>query len=119
MNISTGMHSIQLHRLRRPKSTIVALASTKHTDLLKSLRADHVIDYNDPELVQKVAALNLDFGGAVDGYSMGQSTQLAAECMVANRAKDDKSERMVVRTLPPRLMKGTLPIGVTTDWIVS
>jgi NADPH:quinone reductase-like Zn-dependent oxidoreductase len=56
-----GLHAINLAKLAGLK--IVSTASPHNHALLKSLGADAVFDYKDPEVVQKIKEWTLPHGG--------------------------------------------------------
>jgi hypothetical protein len=127
-----GMHTIQQARIKYPSTFIIALASQRHHAMLKRLGAHAVFDYNSASVVQEVRELGRDIRRAIDCHSEGESTVLAAECMLPADGGDEEYEegvggmknakrrRRIVRTLPPGLMKGMVPDGVRADeWIVS
>jgi hypothetical protein len=118
-----GMHAIQQARIDYPSTFIIALASQQHHVRLKLLGAHAVFDYKSVSVVQDVRKLGKDIRRGIDCHSEGTSTVLAAECMLP----DDQSgvselaqHRRIIRTLPPGLIRGTLPTGVRADeWILS
>jgi len=120
------MHTIQQARLDYPQTFIIAIASPQHDARLRDLGADATFDYKSPSLVSDVQALGRDIRKALDCHSEGASTALAAKCMMpgseapADRSGAGKSQRRVIRTLPPGMMSGTVPAGVRADeWILS
>ena len=73
-------------------------------------------------MVEDVRALGRDIRRAVDCFSEGTSTTLAARCMLPhdNEGKDMTKTRRIVRTLPPSMIKGFLPASIrANEWIVS
>lgn len=107
---NTGMHAIQFSRIIHPNTSIVAIASPKHHEMLRSLGADAVFDYRSPSLVKDVKALGKEIRRSLDCYSEGNSSATAAACMAGGR---------LVRTLPPSMMSGSVPKEIETDWILS
>jgi len=74
---SVGQYAIQLAHLSGYK--VVTTASPRNFDLVKSLGADVVFDYRDPELVQKVKATTGDsLKEALDAISVKDSQILSA-----------------------------------------
>ena len=49
---SVGQYAVQYGKLSG--YTVIATASPKNNDLIKSLGADFVFDYRDPDVVQKI-----------------------------------------------------------------
>ncbi|KAF8533947.1 chaperonin 10-like protein [Trichophaea hybrida] len=63
-------------------SPIITTASSRNFDLVKSLGADFVVDYNDPEFAKKVKEYTGNkLSKAFDGYSHGDSAEKITECM--------------------------------------
>ena len=119
---STGLHTVQQARIERPECFIIAIASPQHEDLLKRSGANAVFDYRSPTLVADVRALGRNITRAFDCYSEGDSTSRAAQCMLPADSKpfSNSQQRRIVRTLPPYVMKGTIPPGVRADeWILA
>ena len=120
-----GMHTLQQARLDHPETCLIALASKRHHEKLRALGADEVFDYNSDTVVDAVRKLGRDVRRGIDCHSEGNSTVLAARCMLPS--DDDYHEstanviqRRIIRTLPPGMIKGTLPKSVRADeWIVS
>ncbi|KAI9775250.1 MAG: hypothetical protein M1816_006038 [Peltula sp. TS41687] len=110
-------------RIERPDTFIVALASKQHHANLRKLGADVVFDYRSPSIVQDVRALGRDVRKAIDCHSEGSSTVLAAQCMLSSDQPEStppKGGRRIIRTLPPRMISGTIPPGVqANEWILS
>jgi len=117
------MHAIQQARIDFPSTYIIAVASSQHHERLGKLGAHATFDYKSSSLVRDVQNLGRDIRKGLDCHSEGQSTVLAAECMVPGKnatVDGTKGERRVIRTLPPGLMSGTLPAGVrANEWILS
>jgi hypothetical protein len=119
-----GMHTIQQAHIYYPSTFIIALASKEHHARLKQLGANAVFDYKSSSVVQEVRKLGRDIRKGIDCHSEGRSTVLAAECMLPNDQADPTGEpaqqRRIIRTLPPALIRGTLPPSVRADeWILS
>ncbi|CZT48856.1 uncharacterized protein RSE6_09615 [Rhynchosporium secalis] len=113
-----GMHTVQQARIYYPKITIIALASARHHEYLRTLGANHVFDYNSATVVEDVQNLGLDIRSGIDCHSEGLSTQLAAQCMLPVSSNDNligNKRRRIIRSLPPRLMKGEIPPSVRAD----
>lgn len=117
------MHAIQQARIDFPSTYIIAIASSQHHERLRNLGAHATFDYKSSSLVGDVQKLGRDIRKALDCHSEGQSTVLAANCMIPGKdvtSNGTKAERRVIRTLPPSMMSGTLPAGVRADeWILS
>ena len=117
------MHAIQQARIDFPSTYIIAIASPQHHERLHKLGAHSTFDYKSSSLVQDVQKLGKDIRKGLDCHSEGQSTVLAAQCMIPGRnttVDDTKGERRVIRTLPPGMMSGSLPPGVrANEWILS
>ncbi|KAL8645113.1 MAG: hypothetical protein Q9210_006887 [Variospora velana] len=120
---NTGMHAIQQARVDFPSIFIIALASSQHHEYLRKLGAHATFDYKSSSLVEDVQKLGKDIRKCLDCHSEGNSTVLAAQCMVLGKsigADTSKRERRVIRTLPPGMMSGALPPGVrANEWILS
>jgi hypothetical protein len=119
-----GMHAIQQTRIYYPSTFIIALASKQHHAMLKQLGAHAVFDYRSPSVVQEVRKLGRDIRKGIDCHSQGTSTVIAAECMLTNDGPDPMGEpfqkRRIIRTLPPALIRGSLPPSVRADeWILA
>ena len=117
------MHAIQQARIDFPSTYIIAIASSQHHDRLRKLGAHATFDYKSSSLIQDVQNLGKDIRKGLDCHSEGQSTVLAAKCMVPGpktAVEDTNVDRRVIRTLPPGMMSGTLPTGVRAhEWILS
>ena len=75
-----GQFTIQLLRLSGYK--VVTTASPRNFDLVKSLGADAVFDYKDPEVVSKIKAATSDsISYAFDAISEGGSQTISAESL--------------------------------------
>lgn len=112
------MHTIQQARLLYPSISIIAVASTQHHSRLQSLGADACFDYKSSTIETDVKALQKDVTRAIDCHSEGPSTVLCATLMGKAGCKGNTG--WIVRTLPPRMVKGTVPSGVRADeWILS
>ncbi|KAL8833883.1 MAG: hypothetical protein Q9170_004030 [Blastenia crenularia] len=120
---NTGMHAVQQARIDFPSTYIIAIASSRHHEYLRKLGAHATFDYTSPSLVADVQKLGKDIRKCLDCHSEGQSTVLAAQCMIPgkqNSADTAKEERRIIRTLPPSMMSGSLPAGVqANEWILS
>ena len=121
----TGMYTIQQTRVMYPKTFIIALASQQHHDMLKKMGANETFDYKSPSLVSGVRSLGRNITKCVDCFSEGQSTAVSAKCMISNEEENDKNSipnksRRIIRTLPPTLVKGSIPPNVRADeWILT
>lgn len=117
------MHAIQQARIDFPSTYIIAIASSQHHERLRELGAHATFDYKSSSLVDDIQNLGKDIRKGLDCHSEGQSTVLAARCMVPGqktRSDGSNMERRIVRTLPPGMIKGTLPAGVrANEWILS
>lgn len=117
------MHAIQQARIDFPSTYIIAVASSQHHDHLRELGADATFDYKSNSLVLDIQRLGRDIRKGLDCYSEGESTVLTAKCMVpgqSGRSDGSNVERRIIRTLPPAMIKGTLPAGVrANEWILS
>ncbi len=117
------MHAIQQARIDFPSTYIIAIASSQHHDRLRDLGAHATFDYKSPSLVSDVQNLGKDIRKGLDCHSEGQSTVLAAKCMIPREhtaSNGSDVERRIIRTLPPTMMSGTPPAGVrTNEWILS
>ncbi|KAK7466230.1 hypothetical protein VKT23_004957 [Stygiomarasmius scandens] len=77
---SVGHFVIQLAKLGGMR--VIATASPKHFDRLKSLGADETFDYRDPEVAQKIRAYtNGKLQHAVDCISEGSTPQLVSDSL--------------------------------------
>ena len=75
-----GQFTIQLLRLSGYK--VVTTASPRNFDLVRSLGADAVFDYKDPEVVSKIkAATNDSISYAFDAISEAGSQTISAESL--------------------------------------
>lgn len=71
-----GLYAIQLaHLFSIP---VVAICSSKHFELCKSMGADNVFDYRDPELVKKVKTEIPNIYHAFDCIGAGTSSKQAS-----------------------------------------
>lgn len=120
------MHAIQQARIDFPSTHIIAIASSQHHERLRELGAHTTFDYKSSSLVSDIQSLGRDIRKGLDCHSEGESTVLTAKCMLPkkeeNRADDSKNvvERRIIRTLPPVLIRGTLPAGVrANEWILA
>ena len=123
------MHAIQQARIDFPSTYIIAIASSQHHERLRELGAHATFDYKSSSLVSDIQSLGRDIRKALDCHSEGESTVLTAKCMIplkeeGNRAADGNSKntepRRIIRTLPPVMIKGTLPPGVrANEWILA
>lgn len=115
---NTGMHTIQQARLLYPSIYIIAVASAQHHSRLQNLGADACFDYKSSTIEKDVKALQKDVTRALDCFSEGSSTALCATLMGKAGAKGHTGR--IVRTLPPGMIKGTVPSGIRADeWILS
>ena len=112
---------MQQARIDRPSTFVIATAAPRHHELLRKLGAHAVFDYRSPTLAQDVRGLGRDVTRALDCHSEGDSTVRAAQCMVRGDGAEAKGvEGRVIRTLPPSMMKGSVPQGIRADeWILS
>ncbi|KAK7032846.1 chaperonin 10-like protein, partial [Favolaschia claudopus] len=77
---SVGQYTIQLAKLSGLR--VVTTASPKNHELLKTLGADAVFDYRDPEVVSKIRAwTDNQLAHAVDCISDATTTKQVAACM--------------------------------------
>ena len=117
------MHAIQQARIDFPSTYIIAVASSQHHERLRELGAHATFDYKSSSLVSDIQSLGRDIRKGLDCHSEGQSTVLAAKCMIPkqeNGSDVSNVERRIIRTLPPGLIKGALPAGVrANEWILS
>ena len=117
------MHAIQQARIDFPSTYIIAIASSQHHERLRKLGAHATFDYKSSSLVSDVQKLEKDIRKGLDCHSEGQSTVLAAKCMIPREKGGIDAitgERRLIRTLPPGMMSGTLPPGARADeWILS
>ena len=117
------MHAIQQARIDFPSTYIIAIASSQHHERLRELGAHATFDYKSSSLVDDIQNLGRDIRKSLDCHSEGQSTVLTARCMVPGqktRSDGSNMERRIIRTLPPGMIKGTLPPGVrANEWILS
>lgn len=51
---STGLFAVELAKLANPGAPVITTASPRNHELLKSLGADAVFDYKDPDVSQKI-----------------------------------------------------------------
>ncbi|KAH7313139.1 chaperonin 10-like protein [Rhexocercosporidium sp. MPI-PUGE-AT-0058] len=117
-----GMHTVQQARLYHSEITIIALASARHHAYLQSLGANYTFDYSSPTVVEDVRGLKRDIRSGIDCHSEGSSTHLAALCMLPNGNDNlvGEDRRRIIRTLPPGLIRGSIPPSVRADeWILS
>ena len=93
--------------------------------MLKKMGANEIFDYKSPSLVSDVRNLGRNITKCVDCFSEGQSTAVSAKCMIPNEEGYDnnsipKKPRRIIRTLPPALVKGSIPSDVRADeWILT
>lgn len=117
------MHAIQQARIDFPSTYIIAIASSQHHERLRELGAHATFDYKSASLVCDIQSLGRDIRKGLDCHSEGHSTVLAAKCMLPkqdNISDASNVERRIIRTLPPGLIRGTLPAGVrANEWILS
>lgn len=114
------MHAIQQARIDFPSTYIIAVASSQHHERLRELGAHATFDYKSSSLVSDIQSLGRDIRKGLDCHSEGQSTVLTAKCMLPKEGNGSNVERRIIRTLPPALIKGTLPAGVrANEWILS
>ncbi|THU84489.1 GroES-like protein [Dendrothele bispora CBS 962.96] len=112
---SVGMFVIQFASLTGMR--VIATASPKNFDLVKSLGASAVIDYHAPDAVQQI----LDAAGpagvdyAYDAISFGDSVKIASEVV---KAKKEGARRVaVVLPIPPATLDPLVeyhPVGIQT-----
>jgi len=118
-----GMHTVQQARLEHPNTFIIALASKQHHPMLQTLGANAVFDYKSKSIVEDVRKLGKDIRRGVDCHSEGDSTVLAARCMLPSDREENcqpEDRRRLLRTLPPGMGRGTVPPSVRADeWILS
>jgi len=81
---STSVGQIGIQFAKASGLTVIATASPKHFEHLKTLGADHVFDYNDPDVVQKIKAVYPDLRHAFDCISEGPTAKLAADSLGPN-----------------------------------
>ncbi|KUL91108.1 hypothetical protein ZTR_00778 [Talaromyces verruculosus] len=89
---STGSAGVQLAKELGFK--VFATASPKNHEYLKSLGADAVVDYRDPDVVSKLAQLAKEAGTPLrlgfDSISEGNSSLLSANTLLASGGQDSK-----------------------------
>jgi NADPH:quinone reductase-like Zn-dependent oxidoreductase len=77
---STGLYAIQILHLAGYR--VVTTASPKNFSLLRSLGADAVVDYRDPDVVGKVkAATNDSIAVGLDAWSAPDSQAASVRCI--------------------------------------
>lgn len=77
---SVGQFAIQLAKLSN--YTVITTASPKNHTLLKSLGADHIFDYRDPDVVQKIKEVSKNkLAHALDCISESESGPKVVESM--------------------------------------
>ncbi|KAF7789409.1 hypothetical protein EIP86_000353 [Pleurotus ostreatoroseus] len=90
---SVGMFAVQLAKLAGYK--IVSTSSPRNFELVKSLGADVVVDYNDPEAPKKIAeATGNTIHKAFDAISEASSQKIIIQAFAPGAGK-------IVATLPP------------------
>ncbi|KAJ3529769.1 hypothetical protein NM688_g7808 [Phlebia brevispora] len=83
---SVGMYAIQLAKLAGYK--VVTTSSPRNFDLVKSLGADAVVDYRDPETVNKLKETTADsIHRAFDAVGEASSQQLSVQAFAAGPGK--------------------------------
>lgn len=76
---TVGQYAIQLARAAGYR--VIATASPKNHDLLKSMGAAHLYDYNDPETPDKIANAHPNLSRALDCFSEKGTQSLAARSL--------------------------------------
>lgn len=76
---SAGLYHVQF--AKRAGYTVVATASPRSFDLVKSYGADAVFDYSSESAVQDIIAAFPNIKNAVDCYSEGKSTEFCARVL--------------------------------------
>ncbi|OQE19827.1 hypothetical protein PENSTE_c014G00107 [Penicillium steckii] len=82
---AAGIYSIQLAKLAGLK--VVATASPRSFDLVKSYGADEVFDYRETETIEKIVQAYPNLDRAMDCFSEGNSTEFCAKCVQKNKGK--------------------------------
>ncbi|KAK0619109.1 putative zinc-binding oxidoreductase ToxD [Immersiella caudata] len=93
---ATGTLAVQYARLVGC-TPVVATSSPVSFDLLKSLGADHVLDYNDPEVADKMKALtNNSLTAAISPESMGPKGGVVTYLLHTKHAREDVVNRYIL-----------------------
>ncbi|KAL2842571.1 putative zinc-binding dehydrogenase family oxidoreductase [Aspergillus pseudoustus] len=82
---SVGLYAIQLASIYG--FDVVTTCSTKHTDLVRSHGANHVFDYKDPHVVEKIRQAAPDLGYIFDTIGNRKSSALASQALRATGGK--------------------------------
>lgn len=82
---AAGIYSIQLAKLAG--LTVVATASPRSFDLVKSYGADEVFDYRDQAAVDQIVQAYPNLDRAMDCFSEGNSTNFCAKCVRKTQGK--------------------------------
>ncbi|CAI7656059.1 unnamed protein product [Penicillium manginii] len=82
---AAGIYSIQLAKLAG--LNVVATASPRSFDLVKSYGADEVFDYRDQAAVDQIIRAYPSLDRAMDCFSEGSSTEFCAKCVRKNQGK--------------------------------
>ncbi|TDL24517.1 GroES-like protein [Rickenella mellea] len=80
---SVGLYAIQLARLSPSNPLIITTASPSNVAYLKSIGADHVLDYHDANWTSQARTLaregNAEFKWALDGISEGSTVETVSQ----------------------------------------
>ncbi|KAI0089332.1 GroES-like protein [Irpex rosettiformis] len=107
---SVGLFAIQL--LHRAGYKVVTVASPKNWDLLKSLGADAVFDYKDPEAVNKIKQLTNDsLHAALDTIAISESQVFTVKALGPGAGK-------VIVILPVQSAAETLRSDITMKFVL-
>jgi NADPH:quinone reductase-like Zn-dependent oxidoreductase len=82
---STGQYAVQLAKLSGCK--VIATASPKNFEYIKSLGADHVFDYKDKDVVAKIREVAPTLKFSFDGISEQGSANLIEQCFGSEGGK--------------------------------
>ncbi|KAL8290524.1 hypothetical protein RQP46_002782 [Phenoliferia psychrophenolica] len=93
---SVGLYAIQLAKLSG--YTVVATASPKNFDLVKSFGADAVYSYSDAETPSKISAAYPTLSLALDTISQSETTQATAKSL----GKSGTTPRKILHLLAPQ-----------------
>ncbi|KAF7789406.1 hypothetical protein EIP86_000350 [Pleurotus ostreatoroseus] len=109
---STGMFALQLAKLAGYK--IVSTCSPRNFELVKSLGADVVVDYNDPDASKKIAeATGYTIHKAFDTISEASSQKITIQAFAPGPGK-------IIATCPPvseaQALRDDVPIQQFTVW---
>ncbi|GAA5923098.1 zinc-binding alcohol dehydrogenase family protein [Sporobolomyces koalae] len=107
---SVGLYAIQL--LKLSGYTVIATASEKNWDLLKSLGATSTYDYSDPDVSDKIASDYPDLSIGFDCISENGTTYLTAKSFKSGKGKivtllpveDDRLKEVPNVEIEPTLM---------------